>query len=142
MTPFSSVIIVTYTPDLLKQEGEDNRSHLLLDGRSGGIRTRGLLVPNQALYQAEPHPEKLCHWIMIQRHVGSGRRIRTLTNRVRVCRATFTQFRFTRKSYTVRRGFVKRKKERWKEFVVFLSKGDLWLCAEWARKVYFCRRFY
>ena len=32
-------------------------------GRSGGIRTRGLLVPNQALYQTEPHPEKLSHWM-------------------------------------------------------------------------------
>ena len=26
-------------------------------GRSGGIRTRGLLDPNQARYQASPHPE-------------------------------------------------------------------------------------
>jgi hypothetical protein len=27
-------------------------------GRDGGIRTHDLLVPNQALYQAEPHPDK------------------------------------------------------------------------------------
>jgi hypothetical protein len=26
-------------------------------GRGGRIRTSGLLVPNQALYQAEPRPE-------------------------------------------------------------------------------------
>ncbi len=25
-------------------------------GRAGGIRTRGLFVPNEALYQAEPQP--------------------------------------------------------------------------------------
>ena len=28
-----------------------------LDGRSGGTRTRGLLVPNQAHYQTVPHPD-------------------------------------------------------------------------------------
>ena len=28
-------------------------------GRSGGIRTRGLLDPNQARYQASPHPDSL-----------------------------------------------------------------------------------
>ena len=27
--------------------------------RAGGIRTRGLLVPNEALYQAEPRPDVL-----------------------------------------------------------------------------------
>ena len=26
------------------------------NGRAGGIRTRGLFVPNEALYQAEPQP--------------------------------------------------------------------------------------
>jgi hypothetical protein len=26
-------------------------------GRDGGIRTHDLVVPNDALYQAEPHPE-------------------------------------------------------------------------------------
>ena len=31
-----------------------------LFGRSGGIRTRGLLDPNQARYQASPHPDSLC----------------------------------------------------------------------------------
>ena len=29
------------------------------DGRSGGTRTRGLLVPNQAHYQTVPHPDSL-----------------------------------------------------------------------------------
>lgn len=28
-----------------------------LHGRAGGIRTRDLLDPNEALYQAEPRPE-------------------------------------------------------------------------------------
>lgn len=28
-----------------------------MNGRAGGIRTRGLLVPNEALYQAEPRPD-------------------------------------------------------------------------------------
>jgi hypothetical protein len=51
------------------------------NGRGDWIRTSGLYVPNVALYQAEPHLD------------GCGRRIRTLTNRVRVCCATFTQFR-------------------------------------------------
>jgi hypothetical protein len=32
-------------------------SHLDQNGRAGGIRTRGLLVPNEALYQAEPRPD-------------------------------------------------------------------------------------
>ena len=31
----------------------------MLVGRAGGIRTRGLFVPNEALYQAEPQPEVL-----------------------------------------------------------------------------------
>ena len=30
-----------------------------LYGRSDGIRTHGLLVPNQARYQTSPHPEVL-----------------------------------------------------------------------------------
>ncbi len=29
-------------------------------GRGEWIRTTGLLVPNQALYQAEPRPETMC----------------------------------------------------------------------------------
>ena len=31
----------------------------LFHGRSDGIRTHGLLVPNQARYQTSPHPEVL-----------------------------------------------------------------------------------
>jgi hypothetical protein len=31
-------------------------SHPYQIGRAGGIRTRGLFVPNEALYQAEPQP--------------------------------------------------------------------------------------
>ena len=30
---------------------------ILMHGRAGGIRTRDLLDPNEALYQAEPRPE-------------------------------------------------------------------------------------
>ena len=33
-------------------------STYLVFGRDGGIRTHGLLVPNQALYQTEPHLDK------------------------------------------------------------------------------------
>ena len=29
------------------------------EGRGGGIRTHGLFVPNEARYQAAPHPECL-----------------------------------------------------------------------------------
>ncbi len=36
---------------------------ILKTGRAGGIRTRGLLVPNEALYQAEPRPDcRRTHW--------------------------------------------------------------------------------
>ena len=31
-----------------------------MTGREGGIRTRGLPVPNRALYQAEPIPDVFC----------------------------------------------------------------------------------
>ena len=31
-------------------------------GRSAGIRTRGLLDPNQARYQASPHPDRLKYY--------------------------------------------------------------------------------
>lgn len=31
---------------------------MVRSGRAGGIRTRGLLVPNEALYQAEPRPDR------------------------------------------------------------------------------------
>ena len=46
-------------------QGQDVSRHLLIRenatssqkrGRAGGIRTRGLFVPNEALYQAEPQP--------------------------------------------------------------------------------------
>jgi hypothetical protein len=59
-------------------------------GRGDWIRTSGLYVPNVALYQAEPHLEKLSPVVW---GYGCGRRIRTLTYRVRVCCATITQFR-------------------------------------------------
>ena len=35
----------------------DSRVHPRVSHRAGGIRTRGLLHPRQALYQAEPQPE-------------------------------------------------------------------------------------
>jgi hypothetical protein len=44
-------------------------------GRAGGIRTRGLFVPNEALYQAEPQPEsgKNSHYALIE---VKGKKIR------------------------------------------------------------------
>ncbi len=36
-----------------------------LSGRGDRIRTCGLLVPNQALYQTEPHPEDKAYFIII-----------------------------------------------------------------------------
>src|SRR2546426_6262764 len=41
---------------------------LILDGRGEWIRTTDLTVPNRALYQAEPRPDKGANWIL-----GSGR---------------------------------------------------------------------
>ena len=41
-----------------KKSGDCGCSHRIF-GRSVGIRTRGLLDPNQARYQASPHPEIL-----------------------------------------------------------------------------------
>ena len=38
------------------------------DGRGEWIRTTDLTVPNRALYQAEPRPDKSANWIL-----GSGR---------------------------------------------------------------------
>ncbi len=35
--------------------------YLLINHRGDAIRTRDLLVPNQALYQAEPHPDVCDH---------------------------------------------------------------------------------
>lgn len=34
-------------------------------GRSAGIRTRGLLDPNQARYQASPHPDYESYSIIV-----------------------------------------------------------------------------
>ncbi|MCO5591802.1 hypothetical protein L7F22_045794 [Adiantum nelumboides] len=34
----------------------------VVDCRGGGIRTHGLLVPNEARYQAAPHPERRSRW--------------------------------------------------------------------------------
>ena len=57
--------------------GEDERDAPELDGRGERIRTSGLLVPNQALYQAEPRPDGVHlpgynghRW---QRHLRSAR---------------------------------------------------------------------
>ena len=70
--------------------------NILLDkkiGRSERIRTFDLCVPNAALYQAEPHPVRktLAAILNGEGLCGCPTRIRTQTNRVRVCRATFTQ---------------------------------------------------
>ena len=41
-----------------KRKPSDSQRNPRASGRSAGIRTRGLLVPNQARYQTSPHPEK------------------------------------------------------------------------------------
>ena len=43
-----------------KNKGLRNRKPLFLLNRGDVIRTRDLFVPNEALYQAEPHPEFAC----------------------------------------------------------------------------------
>ena len=72
----------------------------LSTGRGDRIRTCGLYVPNVALHQTELHLEftelsKLKSSLdsSSRPDIGCGTRIRTQTNRVRVCRATITQFR-------------------------------------------------
>ena len=50
---------------------------------------------------------------------GSGRRIRTLTNRVRVCRATLTQFRYNKLFYYIP---ILQKVKRFSK--IFLNKGE------------------
>ena len=40
--------------------------------RAGGIRTRGLLHPRQALYQAEPQPELIAHYFAYSRRRGKA----------------------------------------------------------------------
>ncbi len=46
------------SPRWLKDRVAKLLSRCLSVGRAGGIRTRGLFVPNEALYQAEPQPVK------------------------------------------------------------------------------------
>ena len=59
--------------------------------RGDRIRTCDLCVPNAALYQTEPHLEIISLTKTCEAY-GWGIGIRTPTNRVRVCRATVTQF--------------------------------------------------
>jgi hypothetical protein len=42
---------------ILARTGTNSSVHRPASHRAGGIRTRGLLHPRQALYQAEPQPE-------------------------------------------------------------------------------------
>jgi hypothetical protein len=42
---------------ILARTETNSRVHCSESYRAGGIRTRGLLHPRQALYQAEPQPE-------------------------------------------------------------------------------------
>ena len=59
----TTVKVVFYTPCsnpltfLQKKKLRMLKKHPQFYGRSERIRTSGLLVPNQALYQTEPHPE-------------------------------------------------------------------------------------
>lgn len=43
-------------------------------GRSAGIRTRGLLDPNQARYQTSPHPDKPFYYTCIVGKCQVGKR--------------------------------------------------------------------
>lgn len=58
---------------------------------------------------------------------GSGRRIRTLTNRVRVCRATLTQFRIGKRHYNIA-------SEACQAFFKFLPSKFLRLSIIWPEK--------
>ena len=42
-----------------KNPSASNKSRRIIFGRSGGIRTRGLMDPNHARYQTSPHPDSL-----------------------------------------------------------------------------------
>ena len=42
-----------------KNPSASNKSRRIVFGRSGGIRTRGLMDPNHARYQTSPHPDSL-----------------------------------------------------------------------------------
>ena len=48
-----------------KRKPSDSQRNPRAGGRSAGIRTRGLLDPNQARYQTSPHPD-----ILLKRHEG------------------------------------------------------------------------
>ena len=57
----------------IREHGNQLRG-LGLDGRGERIRTSGLLVPNQALYQAEPRPDKVeeLTFSIVQRGLQEG----------------------------------------------------------------------
>lgn len=42
-----------------------HKSTVFSIGRSGGIRTRGLMDPNHARYQASPHPDNRLPFIIV-----------------------------------------------------------------------------
>ena len=46
-----------------KKNPNPTNSRIWIFGRSVGIRTRGLLDPNQARYQTSPHPDNEKHYI-------------------------------------------------------------------------------
>jgi hypothetical protein len=53
------------------------------DGRAGEIRTRGLLVPNQALYRAKPPPDAVLPEIQTDRRSSAPEASIALTARAR-----------------------------------------------------------
>ena len=53
----SSACFLTVFPGPTRKNSGDHKCDHRNFGRSVGIRTRGLLDPNQARYQASPHPE-------------------------------------------------------------------------------------
>ena len=48
---------------MLKENKKGISEKRIHHGRSDWIRTSGLLVPNQALYQTEPHPDSVFYYI-------------------------------------------------------------------------------
>ena len=46
----------------LRENTDNHKAGCRYFGRSVGIRTRGLLDPNQARYQTSPHPDKPSHY--------------------------------------------------------------------------------
>ena len=62
------------TAAIEKEKDASCRKHPSLFGRSDWIWTSGLLVPNQALYRTEPHPEVFCFLLSQRMYYSTLRR--------------------------------------------------------------------